>query len=100
MKECTTVGLELAIKGFERVDELSEIAEDLINGVKSAEEFRAVVIKVLYKVGVVGLKLEQHDAVEWSVAAPRSISGPEINENTRVEVHKAFWRCLGIRPGE
>jgi hypothetical protein len=53
---------------------------------------------VLYRVGIIGLKLETFEAVAWSTSGRRSISFSEIGQNAKVAVHPCFWRSLGINP--
>ena len=52
---------------------------------------------IFYRVGLVGLKIESYDKFSWTTSGNRTITSAEISDNTRVAIHKAFWRVLGIR---
>ena len=64
----------------------------------SASEFRRTFISTLYKTGVVGIKAEGFEKVSWAEVGVFSISPPEITDDSRINIHPAFWRALGIVP--
>lgn len=96
-EEC--VDLAIHLMSEERKEEelsfaLNEIGKDLDN----TKSFRRWIVAVLYRVGVVGLKLESFESVVWSISGRRSISVSEIAPTARLTVHPCFWRSLGINP--
>lgn len=54
-------------------------------------------IKILYRVGLIGVKPESYTSILWSYQGHKLING-EINKNAIVHIHPAFWRILGIHP--
>lgn len=81
---------------LQREDVLSTSARNLINVTSDYIHFRAVLIMILYSTGLVGLKVESTETVQWAVIGSRSVSLSEILENSRISVHPMFWRAFGI----
>lgn len=77
---------------------LQSIALNLVDMLVSAEDARRQILKVFYRVGLVGLKLAPHEAESWVDQLGRGVSTAEIGPSTSVVAHPAFWRALGIRP--
>ncbi len=59
--------------------------------------FRRTVIWHLYNVGLVGLKTGKAVPFEFASDGVSTISLLDILDSTRVTIHRAFWRALGIR---
>jgi hypothetical protein len=59
-------------------------------------EWRRELVFLLYKVSLLGLKVDAKSPFSWSHLTGVSISSAEISPDTRVLVHKTFWRVLGI----
>jgi hypothetical protein len=59
-------------------------------------EFWRESVELFYRIGVVGVKLETHEAFAWSTEGRRSVSTAEIRDDSRISVHPCFWRVLGI----
>jgi len=66
------------------------------NGNMTPENYRETIIQIFYKVGMVGLKNADETAVSWSDSFGQSISRAEITTETKVHIHPAYWRTLGI----
>lgn len=75
---------------------LIQSAVQVVNGVMTAGEFKIVLARAFYHVGLVGLKTAAHEAESWVDEHGRSISTAEIGESTSVVVHPAFRRALGV----
>ena len=61
------------------------------------EVFIPEMLRILYKVGVIGVKPNSYSTVQWSHQGQR-LFRDAINETTSIHVHPAFWRTLGIQP--
>jgi hypothetical protein len=79
--------------------------EELLNAVTGVDKdpdntggLRRCIAALLYRVGVVGLKLEKFESVAWSTSGRRSISIAEMGPDVKISVHPCFWRSLGINP--
>ena len=89
--------LSIAIEGRGQTGLLVAGANQVVNGVIPASDFRIALFRVLYKTGIIGLKLERHETASWSDDAGRSVSTAEIDEQTSAVVHPAYHRTLGVR---
>ncbi len=88
--------LELATVGIGEDDPLCKSALEVIESGFSLLEFKRLLFHTLYKVGIVGLKLEAFEKTRW-IGGRLDMSAAEIDEDCKVSVHPAFWRVLGIR---
>jgi hypothetical protein len=77
---------------------LRAVAVAVGEGNLSSRIARDVIVEVLFKVGLVGLKLERYETFVWASRGRRSISSAEIGEDTRVAINPPFWRTLGVMP--
>ena len=71
------------------------IKEKFDNG--DIDGFLQEMIKILFRVGLIGIKPESYTSVYWSYQGKKLLSS-EINETATIYVHPAFWRILGIQP--
>ena len=55
-------------------------------------------IRVFYRVGLIGLKTEAFDTTTWSFVGRESVPEAELAGDTHVSVCPAFFRVLGVRP--
>lgn len=55
------------------------------------------VLRILFRVGVVGIKPEQRAAFLWAHLGQK-LNLAELSEHTQVKIHPAFWRVLNIYP--
>ena len=78
-------------------DILSTSARELINVNEDFNDFRTTVLQVFYGTGLVGLKTESFDRMQWSHIGLRNISKSEILDGCKVEIHPMFWRALGVK---
>lgn len=96
LSDCEENALSLLVSG-QGVDGLDLQAMNIyLNGGMTLEDYREVVIQTLYKVGIVGLKNIDEMSVSWADSLSPSISRAEIIPDTRVYVHPAYWRTLGV----
>lgn len=98
VNECEEVALDICSDSMiNRSDTLLKISEKLINGNISNALFKKELFAILYRTGLIGLKLDSFDSIIWSNNGLRTISSSEINEETKAYVHRCFWRVFGIR---
>jgi hypothetical protein len=77
-------------------DVISKLIQDTYeNG--DIENFMQEMFKILFRVGVVGIKPETYSMPCWSYQGQKLVSS-EIKLNALFFVHPAFWRVLGIAP--
>ena len=69
----------------------------VVDGVTLASTFRVTLFSAFYKVGLIGLKLERHEAASWADDVVRSVSTAEIDGSTSAVVHPSYHRALGSR---
>jgi hypothetical protein len=94
--DCYTAAIELSQQ--EILDEELRAAVLLIERETiNTGSLRCCIASILYRVGVIGLKLERFESAARS-SGRRTISSAEISPATRLSIHPCFWRCLGINP--
>lgn len=76
---------------------LSNLAREVAYGNCHSDDFIKRICQVFYKTGIVGLKIEAQETYIWSTTRQKSVSLPEINDETKIMIHPAFWRVLGVR---
>jgi len=77
---------------------LKQHARQLVDCVINIADFKAFLIQVFYKTGLVGLKLEPHERVSWSDETGRSVSAAEVSPDVSIAVQPKYHRALGIKP--
>lgn len=90
--------LEVLATGTPRPGEDTKHLAAYYEGRTKAPALRVAIAEILYKVGVIGLKTASYKGVTWSNSGLEIIPPTDINEDTAVQVHKMFWRALGITP--
>jgi len=96
---CCDFALDYLIANMRRgQDELSIAAVELVNWGIGPGNFRATILQVFQRVGLVGLKLESYEGFSWTVAGRKLVPKSDITDNVRVAVQPTFWRVLGIKP--
>ncbi|MDQ3704704.1 MAG: ATPase [Chloroflexota bacterium] len=73
-----------------------EMIQHTAEGTISASLYRRHLVQILYKVGLVGLRIEPGMPISWSYEGGPSVSDAEIHDDTRLYVQPTFWRCFGI----
>lgn len=63
----------------------------------SIDEFVLEMLKILYKVGIVGIKPNTYSSVQWSHYGQK-LSRNAIDDDASIQIHPAFWRTFGIKP--
>lgn len=86
----------LAQGRFKADDQVSAAASDVIDRRISAQEFLLNAVELLYRIGLLGLKLDALQPIMWSIDGRRSISTAEISSSTKIQIHRCFWRVLGV----
>ncbi|HEV3214383.1 MAG TPA: hypothetical protein VGZ27_01595 [Vicinamibacterales bacterium] len=76
---------------------LTQSAMQVIDGLMSTKHFKLLLVRTFYQVGLVGLKISPHETESWADELGKSVSFPEINDQTSVVVHPAYRRALGVR---
>jgi hypothetical protein len=89
------LALRIASSDTSSTDDVTVLALRVALGDEPLQSLSRAVAAMLYKIGVVGVKLESFDAVQWSYTGERTVSVSEFEPDTRLHVHPAFWRCLG-----
>jgi hypothetical protein len=88
--------LELLVSGRGENGLDLQLMTTLFEGAMTREDYRNNVLLIFYKVGLVGLKIDPYLPMSWTDIGGASVSSAEVIPDTKVAIHKAFWRCLGI----
>ncbi|MEO1034528.1 MAG: P-loop NTPase fold protein [Pseudomonadota bacterium] len=89
--------LELAAEHPDSRDDLVKISIRVVDEILKPREAIIDVVQILYRIGLVGLKVHATERESWSDELGRSVSRGDIDEETSVVVHPAYHRALGIR---
>lgn len=97
-EQCIDIAQKILAES-ERTDVLSEAAEHYD---KDGDylAFKRRVVWILYEVGIIGLKMSKSMPTEYVMDGATRVSEHEIAEETRIAIHKCFWRALGTREVE
>lgn len=77
---------------------LAEAAREVFEVNCDRSRFRAAVAHIFYLVGACGLKTESYTKYMWHSGGSTCLSPAEISDETRVSIHPALWRKLGVDP--
>jgi hypothetical protein len=69
----------------------------VVNTLTSPKEFKFVLARTFYQIGLLGVKLAPHEAESWVDELGKSVSFAEIGDSTSVVVNPAYRRALGVR---
>ncbi|HEX6641094.1 MAG TPA: DNA repair ATPase, partial [Thermoanaerobaculia bacterium] len=81
-------------------DELTCAARQVADCELSACEFAVVLVSVLFRVGLVGVRVHSGAKPLWSSDGARTVTPAELSSDTRVLVHPCFHRALGVVPSD
>ncbi len=59
-------------------------------------QFRQNVLYILYKIGVIGIKVDGVSIVKWSHDRSQDLTAKKIEKTSIVYIHKILWRALAI----
>jgi hypothetical protein len=88
--------LELYCLDEEGVDPVCKEARRCMDGERSINSFMNYLVRVMYKVGLVGIKTDSFTPTRWSHLNDEVMHEGEVKPASAVYVHPAFWRVLGI----
>lgn len=77
-------------------DKLYTQAAKCLNGYCEFNDFITEWACALYKIGIVGIKLESYNTIQWSYEGASVIPRNLINKTSTLYVHPMVWRSLGI----
>lgn len=79
-------------------DTITTLAKLLVDdAIITPGQFLRDLFLIFYKVGLLGLKLETFEKYSWSTQTGKTVLSAEVSGRTRVKVHPAFHRVLGIK---
>ena len=97
LEDVENLCLEEAANNPDGQGHLQLIASQVVDLFLSLEDARKLIVRIFYKIGLVGLKLRAHQGPSWVDQFGRGVSSAEITEATSIVVHPAYYRELGIR---
>jgi len=95
------LALELAASENAGRDPVCKEAEELINDMspKKVDLFAKNIICILYRAGVIGVKIDQGEPFEFSDVSDPLIDHSMIAMNTKFQLHKMFARKFRVHEG-
>lgn len=94
-KPLDEISLELIGHG---ADSVMVLAEELMSGHITNQQFAKKLIYVFYQVGLVGVKLEGYEGVAWSFLGHADTELSDLTDRARIHICPAFYRVLGVNP--
>lgn len=52
---------------------------------------------MFYRIGLIGIKPDSFNEVQWSINEKASISEGQVKSGALICIHPMFWRALGIQ---
>lgn len=81
-------------------DEIAKHGIEMIDGKKSLNSFLISLLKIFYRVGLVGIKPDSFNETQWAFKEKAAISDGQLKRSATIRIHPMFWRALGIQsPG-
>jgi len=77
------------------IGELRKAIQDVFQGKMNLEELRLLLVKVFYKVGIIGIKPNPSARTIWTFLEREMLREAEITESSRLEICPMFFRILG-----
>lgn len=90
--------LELMVRNPQPIGLLHIAAREVVDSLRTPEDFLRSLALVFYKIGLVGIKLHTHEKTTWIDDDGRTISAAEITPQCSVVVQPSYHRALGITP--
>lgn len=78
-------------------DFIYRTGQDVMDGKKTPHAFVIEMVKILYGVGLLGVKPEAYAKFQWAFDPHASLSDGQIKPSASIEIHPAYSRALGVR---
>jgi len=80
-------------------DPCVKIAHEFLNPAskKTGKDFLNESLRVLYKVGLIGVRFRKNEPVSWAFSHEDELSAGDVKRAISYHVHKMGWRGLGTR---
>ena len=75
---------------------LYKLATELTDGKRSYHSFVTYLVKMFYRTGIIGVKPDAFNEIQWAFREKTSISDGQINEGSALHIHQMVWRALGV----
>lgn len=75
---------------------LYKMASEVTSGKSITQAVLLLLIKTFYNVGMIGVKPEAFNEVQWSFKEKASIPDAQLEKSTTLHIHPMIWRALGI----
>jgi len=75
---------------------LYRFATELTDSKRTYRSFLLYLLKMLYRTGIVGVKPDAFNEIQWAFREKTSISDGQINDGSGLHIHPMVWRALGI----
>ncbi|MBL7543363.1 MAG: hypothetical protein JNL11_06075 [Bdellovibrionaceae bacterium] len=86
----------VAVSDSQHEDQLSESLKGYFENKITIDTVRFQVVNILYKVGLLGVKLETFQSTSWSFIDSAVIGISDLKTDTKIEICPAFYRVFGI----
>ncbi len=97
-KEVDDLCLEVSVKNPGGQGVLQQHAMNTVDCLSTAHDFKIFLMRVFYRIGLIGLKVQPYEAESWADEFGKSFPAPEITGDTSVVIHPTYYRALGTKP--
>lgn len=79
-------------------DPIYKAAAEVGTDSRSYLSFFTLLLRLFYRVGIIGVKTDAFNQVQWSFNDQSNITDASLQGETSLHIHPMFWRALGIEP--
>ena len=93
------IAIKIAEAPIKSSDEINTAATAVFDSATAPNvlRFAKLIISILYKVGLIGIKNEKNQAYNFCYKNSPTILEHQISEDCRIRIHPMFWRALNTR---
>lgn len=95
-KEIEELCLDVAAENPSGQGVLQQNAMKVVDLIIAAKEFKILLAKIYFRVGLIGLKTSSYETAFWEDELGRGLASAEIDLQTNIIVHPMYCRSLGI----
>lgn len=81
------------------IGKIYNLTDEYINSsLKKYDYYRNEIILIFFKIGLIGLRLYKSQSTKYFIDERSDLRANDFNGDTKIFIHKAFWRYLNIIP--
>jgi archaellum biogenesis ATPase FlaH len=81
-------------------DQAYKLGQDLVDEKRPPDVLISYILKVLYLVGVIGIKPDSFNETQWVSVEKSPMLDGHLKPNASIQIHPCYWRALGADPSK